>query len=127
MLLPDYGSWGAQMYFNPRYDLFEMVRELLVMFLWHRAPVVADVTLGIPPTMSGSTVFSEAAACWETLHHPGTGTWNESVHVMLWGRGFIVMSPYHRTAQAIREIVPNTYVVFCASYMFQRKLRPTRK
>lgn len=34
------------------YDLFEMAREILFMFLWHLAPVVADVTLGVraPPS-----------------------------------------------------------------------------
>lgn len=34
------------------YDLFEMGREILFMFLWHLAPVVADVTLGVraPPS-----------------------------------------------------------------------------
>lgn len=64
------------------YDLFEMAREILFMFLWHLAPVVADVTLGdrIPP-ISGSGVFSEAAACWETLHRPESRTWDESVHM----------------------------------------------
>lgn len=107
-------------YFNPWYDLFEMARELLVMFLWHLAPVVADVTLGFfPPPMSGFPVFSEAA-CSETLHHPESGTWDESVHMChavghrrcTTSECFIVMSPYHRTALAIREIVPNTQVFF---------------
>lgn len=32
-------------------------------------------------TMSGAPLFSEAAARWETLHHPERGTWDESVHM----------------------------------------------
>lgn len=63
------------------YDLSEMAREILFMFLWHLAPVVADVTLGVRPPIYGSSVFSEAAACWETLHHPESETWDESVHM----------------------------------------------
>ncbi|KAK5864490.1 hypothetical protein PBY51_015727 [Eleginops maclovinus] len=59
-------------------------------------------------TMSGSPLFSEAAACWETLHRPQRETWDESVHMFHAGGhrqcaisdSFPAMSPYHRTTAA---------------------------
>ncbi len=59
-------------------------------------------------TMSGAPMFSETAACWETLHRQGRGTWDESVHMCHAGGhrqcaisdSFPAMSPYHRTATA---------------------------
>lgn len=61
-------------------------------------------------TASGSPLFSEAAACLETLHRPESGTWDESVHMCHAGGHrqctisdcVIAMSPYHRRAAATK-------------------------
>lgn len=44
-------------YILPPDDLFEMAKEILLMFLWRLAPVVADVTLGVLPHFWFSNVL----------------------------------------------------------------------
>lgn len=105
-------SWQEE-HISP-YDVIYLIENntyALWMSLWYLAPVVADVTLGIPlPAMPSSPMFSEAAACWETLHRPKSRTsWmSPSICVMLREGGsgcFIVMPPHthhhhHRTSAA---------------------------
>lgn len=52
-----------------------MPREILLMFLWHPVPVVADVTVVFRHHVWCSHVSPKAAACWETLHRPGRAGW----------------------------------------------------
>lgn len=86
LLLQDCGCCDKGMILPPpQYDLHEMAREILLMFLWHLAPVVADVTLGVRHRVCFSNVLRSCGMLGNLTPSGERDVGWVCAHVSCWG------------------------------------------